>query len=88
MDNVPIRSATATAATEDEKWLNLSAIGATRSSLPDQPLSKDEVDKINRYWHATLYLCLGKPCAALDRIYFRWLTLPPQACSTSRRIRS
>lgn len=44
---------------DEGEWVNLSALGPTRSSIKDQPLSKDEVDKINRYWHATLYLCLG-----------------------------
>lgn len=41
------------------EWANLSAIGPTRSTIKEQPLSADEVDKINRYWRATLYLCLG-----------------------------
>lgn len=38
---------------------NISLYGKARSTVTDQPLSTDEVDKMDRYLHATLYLCLG-----------------------------
>jgi xylulose-5-phosphate/fructose-6-phosphate phosphoketolase len=38
---------------------SLSPFGTARATVTDQPLSKDEVDKMNRYFHASLYLCLG-----------------------------
>jgi xylulose-5-phosphate/fructose-6-phosphate phosphoketolase len=38
---------------------SLSPYGTARATVTDQPLSKDEVDKINRYFHASMYLCLG-----------------------------
>ncbi|KAG9571741.1 D-xylulose 5-phosphate/D-fructose 6-phosphate phosphoketolase, partial [Aureobasidium melanogenum] len=38
---------------------SLSPFGKARATVTDQPLSKDEVDKINRYFHASMYLCLG-----------------------------
>ncbi|KAG9896412.1 D-xylulose 5-phosphate/D-fructose 6-phosphate phosphoketolase, partial [Aureobasidium melanogenum] len=38
---------------------SLSPFGTARATVTDQPLSKDEVDKINRYFHASMYLCLG-----------------------------
>jgi xylulose-5-phosphate/fructose-6-phosphate phosphoketolase len=31
----------------------------TRSTIHEQPLSKDELVKMNKYFNATLYLCLG-----------------------------
>lgn len=31
----------------------------THSSVPGEPLSKEELDKTQRYFHATLYCCLG-----------------------------
>ncbi|KAK0769430.1 hypothetical protein LTR38_017878 [Friedmanniomyces endolithicus] len=36
-----------------------SAYSGTRSTVKDKPLSSDELDKLTRYFHATLYLCLG-----------------------------
>ncbi|KAK3673260.1 hypothetical protein LTR78_006805 [Recurvomyces mirabilis] len=41
---------------QQDKW---SAYGATRSTVNEQPLSKEELDKLTRFFHATLYLCLG-----------------------------
>ena len=38
---------------------SLSPYGTARATVTDQPLSKDEVDKMNRYFHASMYLCLG-----------------------------
>jgi xylulose-5-phosphate/fructose-6-phosphate phosphoketolase len=31
----------------------------TRSTVPGEPLSKDEINRLTRYFSATLYLCLG-----------------------------
>jgi len=31
----------------------------TRSTVKDKPWSSNEMDKLNRYFYATLYLCLG-----------------------------
>ncbi|KAK4541963.1 hypothetical protein LTR36_007163 [Oleoguttula mirabilis] len=39
-----------------ERW---SPYSKTRSTIDEQPLSADEVDKLTRYWEASLYLCLG-----------------------------
>lgn len=41
---------------EVEKW---SVYTKTRSTVTDQPLAKDEIDKLTRYFHASMYLCLG-----------------------------
>lgn len=41
---------------EVEKW---SPYGKTRSTITEQPLSKDELDKITKWMHASLYICLG-----------------------------
>lgn len=40
----------------DEK---LSADGAARSTVKGTPVSADELTKIDAYWRASLYLCLG-----------------------------
>jgi xylulose-5-phosphate/fructose-6-phosphate phosphoketolase len=37
----------------------ISAYGLARSSVKDAPLSPEEVRKIDAYWRASLYLCLG-----------------------------
>ncbi|KAK4551594.1 hypothetical protein LTR86_011065 [Recurvomyces mirabilis] len=39
-----------------EEW---SVYGKTRSTVPGEPLDKDELEKLTKYFHATLYLCLG-----------------------------
>ncbi len=41
---------------EQETW---SVYTKTRSTVQAQPLSRDELDKYTRYFHATMYLCLG-----------------------------
>lgn len=41
---------------EHDTW---SVYTKTRSTVQEQPLTKDEVDKFTRYFHASLYLCLG-----------------------------
>lgn len=42
--------------TEDKQ---LSPFGPARATVSDQPLSKEEVNNYIKYWHASLYLCLG-----------------------------
>ena len=42
-----------------EDQMSISPYGKARSTITDQPLSEDEVDKINRYFHASMYLCIG-----------------------------
>jgi len=42
-----------------QKDETLSPFGVARSTVKDQPLSKEEVDKFTRYFNATLYLCLA-----------------------------
>jgi hypothetical protein len=37
----------------------LSAYGTARSTVEESPLSPDELRKIDAYWRASLYLCLG-----------------------------
>jgi xylulose-5-phosphate/fructose-6-phosphate phosphoketolase len=37
----------------------LSAYGRARSTVEGAPLTPDEVRKIDAYWRASLYLCLG-----------------------------
>ena len=41
---------------EQNTW---SVYTKTRSTINEQPLSKGDLDKLTRYFHATLYLCLG-----------------------------
>lgn len=41
---------------QQEEW---SVYTKTRSTINENPLSKDELEKTNRYFKATLYLCLG-----------------------------
>lgn len=41
---------------EKDSW---SVYTKTRSTVNETPLSQDELDKMKRYMHATLYLCLG-----------------------------
>ncbi len=41
---------------EQDTW---SVYTKTRSTVEGQPLSKDELDKLTRWFHATMYLCLG-----------------------------
>ncbi|KEQ89986.1 D-xylulose 5-phosphate/D-fructose 6-phosphate phosphoketolase [Aureobasidium pullulans EXF-150] len=38
---------------------SLSPYGTARATVSGQPLSKEEVDKMNRYFQASMYLCLG-----------------------------
>ena len=43
----------------DEKTSAISAYGPARSTITGKPLSSDELRKIDAYWRASLYLCLG-----------------------------
>jgi xylulose-5-phosphate/fructose-6-phosphate phosphoketolase len=38
---------------------SISAYGQARSTIKETPLSPDELGKIDAYWRASLYLCLG-----------------------------
>src|SRR5262245_14190769 len=37
----------------------ISPYGVARSTIKGQPLSPNELDKIDAYWRASLYLCVG-----------------------------
>jgi len=37
----------------------ISAYGPARSTIKGTPLKPDELEKIDAYWQASLYLCLG-----------------------------
>src|SRR6516225_5076914 len=37
----------------------ISAYGPARSTITGEPLSPEELDKIDAYWRASLYVCLG-----------------------------
>ena len=39
--------------------LSISAYGTARSTLKGAPLNPEELRKIDAYWRASLYLCLG-----------------------------
>ena len=43
----------------DEKTSAISAYGPARSTIKGTPLTSDELRKIDAYWRASLYLCLG-----------------------------
>jgi xylulose-5-phosphate/fructose-6-phosphate phosphoketolase len=45
--------------TKSEGQMSISAYGEARSTITDKPLTEDEVDKINKYFHASMYLCIG-----------------------------
>ncbi len=49
--------ATQPAAVDPDK--SISAYGQARSTIAGSPLSPDELRKIDAYWRATLYLCMG-----------------------------
>ena len=38
---------------------SLSAYGTARSTVQGKPLDAEELRKIDAYWRASLYLCLG-----------------------------
>src|SRR6516225_11361668 len=43
----------------DETTSAISAYGPARSTMKGSPLNSDELRKIDAYWRASLYLCLG-----------------------------
>lgn len=43
----------------DDESHPLTPFGKARSTAKGEPLSSEELDKINRYFHASMYLCLG-----------------------------
>src|SRR6516225_6919398 len=43
----------------DERTSAISAYGLARSTIKGSPLNSDELRKIDAYWRASLYLCLG-----------------------------
>jgi xylulose-5-phosphate/fructose-6-phosphate phosphoketolase len=47
------------AISEDPAKSAISAYGRARSTIRGTPLDPDELRKIDAYWHASLYLCLG-----------------------------
>jgi xylulose-5-phosphate/fructose-6-phosphate phosphoketolase len=38
---------------------DLTAYGSARSTIQGAPLSREELSKMDAYWRASLYLCLG-----------------------------
>ena len=52
----------------DEKTLVISAYGPARSTIKGTPLTSDELRKIDAYWRASLYLCLGPNCFARSQL--------------------
>ena len=51
-----LRTEQSTAVLEVE---DLTAYGNARSTIQGAPLSREELRKIDAYWRASLYLCLG-----------------------------
>jgi xylulose-5-phosphate/fructose-6-phosphate phosphoketolase len=49
----------ATAVTETTPSQAISAYGPARSTITGTPLSPDELEKIDAYWRASLYLSMG-----------------------------
>jgi xylulose-5-phosphate/fructose-6-phosphate phosphoketolase len=43
----------------DQRFSNLSAFGAARSTIHGAPLAPDELRQMDAYFRANLYLCLG-----------------------------
>lgn len=48
-----------TSTKENSPLAAISAYGPARSTITGNPLSPEELDKIDAYWRASLYLCLG-----------------------------
>ena len=46
-------------ATEARNGASISPYGPARSTIAGQPLSPEELEKIDAYWRASLYVCLG-----------------------------
>src|SRR5215510_12000927 len=49
----------ATSTKEKSAAKAISAYGLARSTITGTPLSAEELEKIDAYWRASLYLCLG-----------------------------
>ena len=49
----------ATSAKENSAVETISAYGPARSTIKGAPLSAEELEKIDAYWRASLYLCMG-----------------------------
>ena len=49
----------ATVTSETTTDLAIFAYGKARATITDQPLSSEELEKINAYWRASLYLSMG-----------------------------
>ena len=45
--------------TEARNGASISPYGPARSTILDQPLSPEELETIDAYWRASLYVCLG-----------------------------
>ena len=45
--------------TEARNGASISPYGPARSTITGEPLSPEELDKIDAYWRASLYVCLG-----------------------------
>ena len=45
--------------TEARNGASISAYGPARSTISGQPLSPEELETIDAYWRASLYVCLG-----------------------------
>jgi xylulose-5-phosphate/fructose-6-phosphate phosphoketolase len=54
-----LKDRTRSAAKEVGKNGALSAYGTARSTVKGAPLSRNKLDKIDAYWRASLYLCVG-----------------------------
>src|SRR5262249_9232762 len=52
-------SASAHFATEARNGASISAYGPARSTITGEPLSPEELEIIDAYWRASLYVCLG-----------------------------
>jgi hypothetical protein len=49
----------ATLTTGARNGASISPYGLARSTIAGQPLSPEELEKIDAYWRASLYVCLG-----------------------------
>ena len=49
----------ATSTKENSAVEAISAYGPARSTIKGAPLSAEELEKIDAYWRASLYLCMG-----------------------------
>jgi xylulose-5-phosphate/fructose-6-phosphate phosphoketolase len=59
MDNIPSNLTKTTGGLEDIEIKRISAYGTARSTVSEKPLDAEEIRKLNAYFKASLYLCLG-----------------------------